>query len=581
MTEASSKGGFGYNEFVTLIADVAEAYDDMEMAMERYLFVVMFPAVTFFFATVLAAVRFPLPMMARVPLPMLGLLGIGVAIAYPKIAQDKQRAEMSDRMHLFITHMTILSQTNIDRMAVFRTLANEKEYAALAEEMRRIVELVDTWNQSLDDACRMRAKRVPDEDVADFFERMAYVLRAGQDIGEFLLSEQDAVIRSFTTRYESSLDNLEVLKDLYLSMILSATFALVFATVLPILSGNNPTVMVSSVLVLFLIIQSVFLYVVKLMTPKDPIWYLDPDKLTDFEKKAIVALGISLVLVAAIFGFMLASLFGYWPATLFEPRLHTRIPRIFWVPIPLTPLLIPGILFRQEEERVCDRDKEFANFIRALGSSESVKQATTSEVLKTLRKRDFDPLSPNIDDLYKRLNMRLDTHEAWKLFMTEAHSNLIQKFSEMYVVGREMGGDPQVLGELISKNMNEVLQLRRQRSQSATTLVGLLYGITAAASFAFFIGFEVVGLLADLSLGLETPELNIGELIHPDVYNMPLIHYLIILIVLSNAFLSSMMIRITDGGHYVNAYLHFVLLAWLGSAVGWFTGKVVGSILSF
>jgi flagellar protein FlaJ len=466
-------------------------------------------------------------------------------------------------------------------MAVFRTLANEEEYAALCEEMKRIVELVDTWNQSLDDACRMRAKRVPDEDIADFFERMAYVLRAGQDMGEFLLSEQDSVVRNFTTRYESSLDNLEVLKDLYLSMILSATFALVFATVLPILSGNNPTVMVTSVLVLFIIIQSVFLYVVKLMTPKDPIWYINPRRRTQFQKKAIASLAISVVLVLAIFAFMLASMMGVWPATMFNPPIHTRIPLLFWVPIPITPLLIPGILFRQEETRVCDRDKEFANFIRALGSSESVKQATTSEVLKTLRTRDFDPLTPNIDDLYKRLNMRLDTHEAWDFFMTEAHSNLIQKFSEMYVVGREMGGDPKVLGELISKNMNEVLQLRQQRSQSATTLIGLLYGITAAASFAFFIGFEVVGLLADLSTGLQTPELNIGELIHPDVYNMQLIEYLIVMIVLSNSFLSSLMIRIADGGHYVNTYLHFVLLSWLGACVGWFTRHLVGSILSF
>jgi hypothetical protein len=54
-----------------------------------------------------------------------------------------------------------------------------------------------------------------------------------------------------------------------------------------------------------------------------------------------------------------------------------------------------------------------------------------------------------------------------------------------------MGGSPRRLGELISRHMNEVNQLRERRRQATVTLIGLLYGITAAA-FAFFIGLEVV-----------------------------------------------------------------------------------------
>ena len=55
----------------------------------------------------------------------------------------------------------------------------------------------------------------------------------------------------------------------------------------------------------------------------------------------------------------------------------------------------------------------------------------------------------------------------------DCQSYLIQAFSEIYVVGREMGGDPQVPGELI----------------------GLLYGITAASTFAFYIEFLSVVII--------------------------------------------------------------------------------------
>ena len=77
----------------------------------------------------------------------------------------------------------------------------------------------------------------------------------------------------------------------------------------------------------------------------------------------------------------------------------------------------------------------------------------------------------------------------------DCQSYLIQAFSEIYVVGREMGGDSQVPGELVAENINGVLQLRQQRRQATTTLIGLLYGITAASTFAFYIEFLSVVII--------------------------------------------------------------------------------------
>ncbi len=48
-----------------------------------------------------------------------------------------------------------------------------------------------------------------------------------------------------------------------------------------------------------------------------------------------------------------------------------------------------------------------------------------------------------------------------------------------------MGGGPKRLGELISQNMSEIVNLREERRQQTTTLVGVIYGITAASSFSF------------------------------------------------------------------------------------------------
>jgi len=47
------------------------------------------------------------------------------------------------------------------------------------------------------------------------------------------------------------------------------------------------------------------------------------------------------------------------------------------------------------------------------------------------------------------------------------------------------------------------------------TFIGLLYGITAAATFAFFIGLEIVAILADLTADFQLDEMDIGQIVYP------------------------------------------------------------------
>ncbi|WP_128475888.1 archaellar assembly protein FlaJ [Halorussus pelagicus] len=551
-----------------------ESYQHMETPVSRYLTLVVAPAVVFFLFTVVVYVVTDLPMLIAAPIPLLGLLSVGVAVVYPKILRDQKRKEIEDSLHLFITHMTILSTANIDRVEVFRTLGEEEEYGALAEEMRRITQLVDTWNQSLDDALRIRANKSPSKPFADFLDRLAYTINAGQEIQDFLLSEQDVVIQNYVTIYEGSLQNLEVMKDLYLSMVLSVTFALVFATVLPILTGSNPTMTVGAVVMLFAFVQTGFIVLIRNTAPYDPVWFHPEGQTTDTEWRIRISVAVGFVLTVALIVACLLVLMGQ---TGIDPN---SIPLPIYAAIPTTPLLIPGIVARREEEDIKERDEEFTSFIRALGATETAKQSTTTKVLQSLRGKNFGALTDNVDDLYKRLNMRIEPSMAWRHFTAESRSYLIQKFSEMFLIGRQMGGDPKKLGELISANMNEVLQLRERRAQSTVTLIGVLYGITAASTFAFFIGLEIVEVLSQMSIGLNSNQLDITTIIHTNVYDIPTIEYLLVIIILLNAVLSSLMIRIADGGHKVNAYMHFVLLTWSSSVIAVFTRIVVGSFLN-
>ncbi len=566
------------------IKSLLESYQRMQMPMGQYVTFILVPAFAFFLVSlILPFFLTSQPLIVRAPIPLLGLLAFASAVFYPKILVSQRRRQLNNQFHLMVTHMTVLAITKIDRMEVFRSLAQEEEYGELAKEMGRVVELVDTWNQSLDDACRRRAQEVPSDTVADFFERLAYTINAGQSLREYLLTEQESIIQEYATVYESTLSNLDVMKDLYLSMVLSMTFALVFAVVLPVLTGTDPTMTVSAVIVMYVFIQTGFFLGLRSMAPYDPRWYHPPEKPSQAEPRIKVSfwIGVSLSAVLAIITF--TGFVGISPIRISDliPFVGTPMPLPLYAVVPITPLIIPGLVLYRQEKLVKARDDEYPSFIRALGTTESVKQSTSSDVLRTLREKDFGPLTENIDDLYKRLNMRIEPAEAWRYFTADCRSYLIQTFSEMYLIGREMGGDPQILGQLIGENMSEVNRLRSQRTQATTTLIGLLHGINAAATFAFFIGLEVVRILSEMDLELSnTGGFGAGQLINTEMYNIPLIEFLLVSVIMFSAMLSAMMIRTVDGGHKVNTYIHFVAMAWIAALTAILTRTVVGAFLA-
>ncbi|WP_049987677.1 archaellar assembly protein FlaJ [Halobellus rufus] len=561
-------------------SSVLDAYEQMPMDNRKYALTVLVPTFVLFLLGVAGAIWLPLAVLVRIPVFLLGALMLLAGVLYPRLLVEEQRRGLENQLHLVITHLTVLSTTNIDRVAVFRQLGREEEYGELAVEMRRITELVDTWNQSLDDALQRRARAVPSRELGDFLDRLAYSLNAGQALDDFLLGEQRTMIEKYVTVYEGALGNLEVMKDLYLSMILSMTFAIINAIVLPILTGTDATVTIAAVIVLFVFVQLGFYYVIKTMSPYDPLWYQQPEYRTKIDRQIDIALYGAVALSLVFVGILGLGLMGWTPVGQSVQRVMLDAPVPLLIATPLTPLAVPGLVARHHENHIKERDEEYPGFIRALGASESAKQSTTRAVLETLREKDFGVLSREIDRLYVRLNMRVGPDRSWFFFTAETSSYLIQKFSEMYLVGRQMGGTPKQLGELISDNMNEVLKLRRQRQQATVTLIGVLYGITASASFAFFIGLEVVEILATFSSSMNLAQFEFGQLIYAGVYDIPVIEYLLSLIILFNGVLSALMIRMVDGGHKANAYLHFVVLVWIGCGSAVATSTLAGGLIS-
>jgi flagellar protein FlaJ len=478
-----------------------------------------------------------------------------VAAIYPYTVAEGKKAQINNNIHFFITHMGVLATANIPRSEIMRMLGEKKEYGALAEEVRKIHTLVDSWNMSLAEACRFISKRTPSDIWSDFLDRFAYSIESGEDLETFLKNEQQIVMEDFSSVYKGALYEVENMKGLFNSMMMSVIFIVIFAILMPVITGIDATFLMGGCIFLVVCIEIGFVYFIKAKAPTDPIW-----QSSSLQTPVQIKLKRSLPLVVAAVATAGLVTLIFW---------GHKIPVPIIIAIGLTPLLWVGMLMGREEERVKRRDDNFAAFIRSLGASAAARGGQVTETLRHLQTHDFGPLTTDIRALYARLNLRVDDELAWRYFAAECGSNLIEKFSFMFVEGVRSGGKPDVIGKIISDNFVSIVTLRKARYQTAGNFKGLLYGLVAGMAFSLFVGVGIIGMLKKIFAGIDIQGEGLGafaSFLHFSA-NIPLIGFMIIVLLLVHSMASGLMIHMADGGNYFRTYTDLVGMFWVAAIV--------------
>lgn len=210
--------------------------------------------------------------------------------------------------------------------------------------------------------------------------------------------------------------------------------------------------------------------------------------------------------------------------------------------------------------------------MRSLGISAAAKGGVAREALAKLRHHDFGPLTKHINDLYKRLAMRVDEIRSWKYFNAEVGSDLISKFSDMYVRGTLAGAKPKEASGIVSTNFIKMLQLRKKRYQASSTLQYILYGVTVTLAIVVFMTIYTVDWVVQFAYTIpQTSGTDFGQIIpilgDPGIFDIPNLVNIGLLLIIINAFICATIIRFANAGHSVNFLLHFVALVWAGAVI--------------
>ena len=432
------------------------------------------------------------------------LLAFAATIGYPIAQVSAEAIQIEQDMHMFMTRMGILSLGESAEKGMFDVLKEMGDYGALAHEIQAIETLVTKWHTNLPEAARIVGRQSPSAIWSDFLDRMAFSVEVGQPIGEFFKSENETFEQAFTTIYDARLEQLDTLRETFVSLTTTGLLLLVVAGLHLILfqiggDSDNPFQVILRarwVLMagtLFALLQVGAWYLFTLVIPDEDLFAkhgFNTDQAIDMRRAWIFAgvLGsLEFVLLIGLFIFLGTSwLLDNW-----------NYIGILVIAALASPLLAPAMLTLQEETRVRRRDDAFPEFIRAFGGTAQARAQEPSAMVKALSGIDFGALDESIANLEKRLSMRIDSDYSWNWFAADNNSMLVSRFTRVFIEGSSSTGEAGLVGDLVSQSTTNLLGLRQRRQISANVMRSVSYGLLVAMIIALNITTSIIAGLGE------------------------------------------------------------------------------------
>ncbi|MFP4523871.1 MAG: type II secretion system F family protein [Candidatus Woesearchaeota archaeon] len=489
------------------------------------------------------------------------LIGIGVIfiVAYPLIVVQKQRVDIQENIHLFITYAGTISTIDLDRSTFFKKVAQKHKYGYISQVAEKAVYLAKKWNLGFAHTLRKLALHSPSRIFADFLDRFAAIMDFGGELQTFLGEEQDAVMSDYESEYKQALNNIGMLREVFIAITISVAFAMSISLLLPLLQGVSIIVAIKWSLVGLILVDLLLVTLIIGFIPSDKLCHSLKHK-DEGMKKIQKSLYFTAPAAAAIMGVLF---------------LYTNLDFLLVFAIGITPFLITGSYATREERIVFKRDKSFPSFIRALGSTIHARQGGVVSSLHALRVHDFGVLNDMVTNLYRRLKLGSDREKSWYYFAAETGSNLVSYFIYIFSESIYMGGHAQRIGDIISNNFTRLIDLRTLRQQQASALRGSLYGALVGFIATVYISVSITTILSQMfGSALEGASTggNVGSMVGnilpaiPEV-NTTLVGIYIGVLIIIHSFVSSYIIKVVDGGHKMAFFFDFTLMIWIGAAL--------------
>lgn len=400
-----------------------------------------------------------------------------------------------------LTYLSSVATANLSREQIFEAAAG-LGYTP-SPHFAKVANLVQSLGYDYSHACHVVSKTAKDEVMRQFLLRFGNSMASGEPETVFLTRERNVMLEDYTNEYERAIESLRKWTDAFVALLVSCNL-IVLVSLISNMIYNLGAVLMIVVEAVAIIAAFMGAYLLYRISPYDPMVH-KMDKRSDEQIRmtkfarilfplAFIA-GIGLWLTVGIeFGLIVAGL-----------------------------LILPvGIVANKLESKIDARDRDIADFLRALGGVTGARGSTVIESLSHIDRRAIGSLEPELKRLMTRISSGLSTARSWTRFMADTGSELVHRVVRGFWDGNDWGGDPEKIGGFSADMALRVWLLRAKKKLVSSTFNYVVVPMHIALTGTLvFIAEVVTAFNQKLIEAQEVAELENQSTITPEEIGIP------------------------------------------------------------
>ena len=150
---------------------------------------------------------------------------MGIFYPYQKVSSRNRNIETN--LPFALSHMGAIASSGVPPTAIFKLLADFKEYEVLAEEMEKIVRNIDVFGLDPVSAMREVAKRTPSAKFKQLLLGVASTIEGGGNLKTYLRETGQQSLFTWRARREKYLQRLSAYAEFYTGLLIAAPLFLI------------------------------------------------------------------------------------------------------------------------------------------------------------------------------------------------------------------------------------------------------------------------------------------------------------------------------------------------------------------
>jgi flagellar protein FlaJ len=158
---------------------------------------------------------------------IIGMLILVAGVFYPYERVLSRRRSIETNLPFAISHMGAIAASGVSPQAIFKLLAEFKEYDVLADEMQKIVRNIEVFGLDPMTALREVSKRSPSEKFRQLLQGLLTTIESGGDLRTYLKNAGEQALFRWRIKREKYLEQLSTYAEFYTGLLIAAPLFLI------------------------------------------------------------------------------------------------------------------------------------------------------------------------------------------------------------------------------------------------------------------------------------------------------------------------------------------------------------------